>query len=76
MIQTALLSYLTSTEYSQNKTAKYTFHYKAMKTFNDDLQMRSDWHIPICNGKERLKVNGQKAHSTQKPAEYYGSYIY
>ena len=54
---------------SQNKTAKYTFHYKAMKTFNDDLQMRSDWHIPICSGKERLKVNGRKVHSTQKPAE-------
>jgi site-specific DNA-methyltransferase (adenine-specific)/modification methylase len=54
---------------SQSKTAKYTFHYKAMKSFNDDLQMRSDWHIPICSGKERLKVNGEKVHSTQKPAE-------
>ena len=53
----------------KNKNAKYTFHYKAMKTFNDDLQMRSDWYIPICNGKERIKVNGQKAHSTQKPSE-------
>lgn len=52
---------------SQNKSAKYTFHYKAMKIYNDDLQMRSDWAIPICNGKERLKVNGKKAHSTQKP---------
>jgi len=54
---------------AKSKTTRYTFHYKAMKTFNDDLQMRSDWHIPICSGKERLKVNGQKAHSTQKPAE-------
>jgi site-specific DNA-methyltransferase (adenine-specific)/modification methylase len=54
---------------SQSKTAKYTFHYKAMKSFNDDLQMRSDWLIPICSGKERLKVNGEKVHSTQKPAE-------
>jgi len=36
---------------------------------NDDLQMRSDWLIPICQGEERIKVNGQKAHSTQKPAE-------
>jgi len=53
----------------KNRGAKYTFHYKAMKTFNDDLQMRSDWHIPICNGNERIKVNGQKAHSTQKPSE-------
>jgi site-specific DNA-methyltransferase (adenine-specific)/modification methylase len=40
-----------------------------MKVMNDDLQMRSDWLIPICQGDERIKVNGQKAHSTQKPAE-------
>lgn len=40
-----------------------------MKTFNDDLQMRSDWYIPICQGEERIKVNGKKAHSTQKPEE-------
>ncbi|TAD99262.1 MAG: site-specific DNA-methyltransferase [Bacteroidetes bacterium] len=53
----------------KNKDAKYTFHYKSLKNFNDDLQMRSDWHIPICTGEERIKVNGQKAHSTQKPAE-------
>ncbi len=54
---------------SKNKNSRYTFHYKTMKTFNDDLQMRSDWHIPICNGTERVKYNGEKAHSTQKPAE-------
>lgn len=54
---------------SKNKEANYTFHYKALKVFNDDLQMRSDWYIPICSGDERIKVNGQKAHSTQKPAE-------
>ncbi|TAE48959.1 MAG: site-specific DNA-methyltransferase [Cytophagales bacterium] len=54
---------------SKNKNSSYTFHYKALKVFNDDLQMRSDWHIPICGGEERIKVNGQKAHSTQKPAE-------
>lgn len=47
--------------------AKYTFNYQAMKSLNDDLQMRSDWELPLCNGKERLKVNGEKAHSTQKP---------
>jgi DNA modification methylase len=29
--------------------------------------MRSDWMLPICSGKERLKKNGQKVHSTQKP---------
>ncbi len=47
--------------------AKYTFNYHAMKALNDGLQMRSDWLLPICSGKERIKVNGQKAHPTQKP---------
>jgi len=54
---------------STGEKARYTFHYKAMKTYNDDLQMRSDWYIPICNGNERLKINGKKVHSTQKPEE-------
>jgi len=46
----------------------YTFNYEAMKALNDDLQMRSDWTLPICAGGERLKgEDGQKAHSTQKP---------
>jgi modification methylase len=46
----------------------YTFNYEAMKALNDELQMRSDWHLPICAGGERLKdANGSKAHSTQKP---------
>lgn len=47
--------------------ARYTFNYKAMKALNEDLQMRSDWYLPICTGQERLKENGQKAHPTQKP---------
>ncbi len=47
--------------------AKYTFNHKAMKALNDDLQMRSDWVIPLATGKERLKTNGTKAHPTQKP---------
>ncbi len=51
----------------KKRGAKYTFHYQAMKALNEDKQMRSDWVIPICSGKERLKVNGQKAHPTQKP---------
>jgi modification methylase len=38
-----------------------------MRSLNEELQMRSDWHLPICTGKERLKENGQKAHPTQKP---------
>jgi len=49
------------------KGAKYTFNYHDMKALNDDLQMRSDWYIPICSGQERIRVNGEKAHSTQKP---------
>ncbi|WP_435419407.1 DNA methyltransferase [Parerythrobacter aurantius] len=52
---------------SQGEKAKYHFNYRAMKTLNDELQMRSDWVIPICNGGERLKENGHKAHPTQKP---------
>lgn len=52
---------------SKNKKSKYKFNYQSLKCFNDDLQMRSDWLLPICNGKERLKKNGQKVHSTQKP---------
>ena len=52
---------------SKDQKSKFTFHYKSMKAFNDDKQMRSDWYIPICNGGERIKINGKKAHSTQKP---------
>lgn len=54
---------------TKSKNSNYTFHYHSLKVMNDDLQMRSDWLIPICSGDERIKVNGQKAHSTQKPAE-------
>jgi site-specific DNA-methyltransferase (adenine-specific)/modification methylase len=54
---------------TKSKSSRYTFHYHSLKAMNDDLQMRSDWWIPICQGTERIKVNGQKAHSTQKPAE-------
>jgi site-specific DNA-methyltransferase (adenine-specific)/modification methylase len=46
---------------------KYTFHYHAMKHLNDEKQMQNVWHIPLCTGSERIKVNGKKAHSTQKP---------
>ena len=53
---------------SKYKNSKYTFNYESMKSLNGDLQMRSDWNLPICNGKERLKdENGVKIHSTQKP---------
>ncbi len=52
---------------SKGENAKYTFNYRAMKTLNDELQMRSDWSFPICSGQERIKRNGTKAHPTQKP---------
>jgi hypothetical protein len=46
---------------------KYTFNYHAMKNLNEEKQMRSDWEIPLCTGAERVRVNGEKAHTTQKP---------
>ncbi len=53
---------------SRSPEAKYTFHYEALKGGNEDLQMRSDWFIPLCTGDERLKdTHGQKVHPTQKP---------
>jgi modification methylase len=53
---------------SKDQKSKYCFHYEAMKIFNDDLQMRSDWTLPLCTGAERLKdKNGDKVHPTQKP---------
>jgi modification methylase len=52
---------------AKSETARYTFNYRAMKTLNDELQMRSDWVLPICGGQERLKRGGVKAHPTQKP---------
>jgi len=46
----------------------YTFNYEALKAGNDDLQVRSDWLLPICTGAERLKDDaGRKTHPTQKP---------
>ena len=46
----------------------YTFNYEALKAGNDDVQMRSDWLIPLCTGEERLKGgDGKKLHPTQKP---------
>ena len=52
---------------SKDQNSKYTFNYNAMKSLNGDIQMRSDWSLPICSGKERLIFNGNKLHSTQKP---------
>src|SRR3954467_13025389 len=53
---------------AKEEHARYTFNYQAMKALNDDLQMRSDWVLPICGGAEREKGDdGHKAHPTQKP---------
>jgi modification methylase len=53
---------------AKDEKARYTFNYRAMKALNDDLQMRSDWVLPICSGAEREKGDdGAKAHPTQKP---------
>ncbi|HEV2334080.1 MAG TPA: site-specific DNA-methyltransferase [Stellaceae bacterium] len=53
---------------AHSKEARYTFNYEAMKASNDELQMRSDWLIPLCGGPERLRdPDGKKAHPTQKP---------
>ena len=53
---------------SRSEDSRYCFNYRAMKALNDDLQMRSDWTIPICSGGERAKdEGGAKAHPTQKP---------
>ena len=51
-----------------SRKAKYTFNYQNLKELNEGKQMRSDWYIPICSGKERLrKKNNQRSHPTQKP---------
>jgi modification methylase len=51
-----------------SSTAKPCFNYEAMKNMNDEKQMRSDWILPICSGKERRRDgDGEKVHPTQKP---------
>ena len=61
---------------SQNQKSKYTFNYEAMKALNEDIQMRSDWLLPICSGGERLKgEDGKKVHPTQKPESLLGRVI-
>ena len=53
---------------AKSQDSRYTFNYEAMKALNEDLQMRSDWLLPLCTGQERLKSeDGAKAHPTQKP---------
>ncbi len=52
---------------ARQESGRPTFNYAACKALNDDLQMRSDWLIPLCTGQERLKLDGRKLHPTQKP---------
>jgi modification methylase len=52
---------------AKSARARPTFNYQAMKALNDGTQMRSDWLIPICAGAERMRIDGRKAHPTQKP---------
>ncbi len=53
---------------ARGRDSRYRFNYQAMKSLNDDLQMRSDWTFPLCTGPERLKnQHGLKLHPTQKP---------
>jgi modification methylase len=53
---------------ARTKDSRYKFNYQAMKSLNDDLQMRSDWTMPLCTGPERLRnAHGLKLHPTQKP---------
>ncbi len=44
---------------TKNPKQQYTFNYEAMKALNDELQMRSDWTLPICAGAERLNDRGR-----------------
>ncbi|MBK8174648.1 MAG: site-specific DNA-methyltransferase [Rhodospirillales bacterium] len=52
---------------AHNRQGRHRFNHWAMKSLNDDLQMRSDWLIPVCGGSERIRIDGRKAHPTQKP---------
>ena len=53
---------------ARSQKSRHVFNYEAMKALNDDVQMRSDWELPLCTGGERLKqADGKKAHPTQKP---------
>ena len=53
---------------ARGRDSRYKFNYQDMKSLNDDLQMRSDWTMPLCTGPERLRnAHGLKLHPTQKP---------
>jgi len=53
---------------ARGRDSRHRFNYQAMKSLNDDIQMRSDWLFPLCTGAERLRnQHGLKLHPTQKP---------
>jgi modification methylase len=53
---------------ARGRDSRYRFNYQAMKALNEDIQMRSDWFIPLCTGPERMRnEHGLKLHPTQKP---------
>ncbi|WP_025287202.1 site-specific DNA-methyltransferase [Granulibacter bethesdensis] len=53
---------------ARGQDSRHRFNYQAMKTLNDDVQMRSDWFLPLCTGSERMRNDhGLKLHPTQKP---------
>lgn len=52
---------------ARDRSSRPVFNYEAVKAANGEIQMRSDWFLPICAGSERLKVDGRKLHPTQKP---------
>jgi modification methylase len=52
---------------AKSPETRHLFNYAALKSLNDELQMRSDWVFPLCTGPERLKRDGRKLHPTQKP---------
>src|ERR1043166_6572226 len=58
----------TQTGAAPRRRTRYTFNYEALKAGNEDVQVRSDWTIPLCTSEERLKGrDGKKLHPTQKP---------
>ncbi len=53
---------------ARQRDSRHRFNYQAMKALNDEIQMRSDWLLPLCTGPERLRnQHGLKLHPTQKP---------
>jgi DNA modification methylase len=51
----------------KERGAKASYNHLTTKALNDGMQMRSDWLLPTCVGKERIKKDGKRAHPTQKP---------